>query len=360
MRTRTEGRERNVTLSTATERVGRPKVIRSVLSLAVVIVIFAGVLPRIADLSEVRATLVDMTWLEVLTLVAVAGWNLITYWLLLMATLPGLGWVQAMVVTEASTAVANTLPGGQAFGVGITYSMFTSWGFRPSVVASSLVVSGVADLFAKLSLPLIALVVLAVGAETNPALITASVVGAAVLGGAVVVFAVALKSARSAQLVGEWLASAASVFLRFFGRRPVSGWGESAAAWRAETVELLRGGWWKVLGAALLSHASLFAVLLIALRHVGVPEAEVSWGEALGAFAVARLLTAFPVTPGGLGVIELGLVGALAVAGGDEVPVVAAVLVFRALTYLAQIPFGAITYLVWRHNTAWRRGPENE
>jgi uncharacterized protein (TIRG00374 family) len=110
-----------------------------------------------------------------------------------------------------------------------------------------------------------------------------------------------------------------------------------------------------VLGGALLSHVSLFIVLLIALRHVGVSDLEVGWGEALGAFALARLLTALPVTPGGLGVIELGLTAALVVAGGDEVPVVAAVLVFRALTYLVQIPFGAITYFVWRQNKSWRR-----
>jgi hypothetical protein len=40
-------------------------------------------------------------------------------------------------------------------------------------------------------------------------------------------------------------------------------------------------------------------------------------------------------------------------------------LVFRALTYLVQIPFGAITYLYWQHNRAWRvskpgSGPESE
>ena len=103
-----------------------------------------------------------------------------------------------------------------------------------------------------------------------------------------------------------------------------------------------------------MSQVSLFLVLLISLRHVGVSGEEVSWAEALGAFAIARLLTALPITPGGLGVIELGLTGALVVAGGPEVPVVAAVLIFRALTYLVQIPFGALTYLLWQHKRSWR------
>ena len=34
------------------------------LSLVVIVVIFVGVLPRVADFSKVRATLAEMTWLE--------------------------------------------------------------------------------------------------------------------------------------------------------------------------------------------------------------------------------------------------------------------------------------------------------
>lgn len=323
------------------------------MSLTVVLVIFVGVLPRIADFSQVWATLVDMTWLEGLTLSLAALWNLVTYWILVMITLPGLSFPQAAVVTQTSTAVANTLPGGQAFGLGVAYSMYTSWGFRRTTIASSLVLSGVADLFAKLSMPVIALVALAIGGHANAALVTAAVIGAVILGAGVALFALALKSERSAQLVGEGLSAVASAFLRLIGRRPVIAWADRAARWRAETVNLLRGRWWKVIGAAFLSHASLFLVLLMSLRHVGVSAEEVSWAEALGAFAIARLLTALPITPGGLGVIELGLTGALVVAGGPEVPVVAAVLIFRALTYLVQIPLGALTYLLWQHKRSW-------
>ena len=93
-------------------------------------------------------------------------------------------------------------------------------------------------------------------------------------------------------------------------------------------------------------------MLLLALRHVGVSEAEVSWIEALAAFALVRLLSAFPLTPGGLAVVELGLAAALVLAGGEEAPVVAAVLVFRVLTLLLPIPIGAVTWWLWRR----RRG----
>jgi uncharacterized protein (TIRG00374 family) len=74
----------------------------------------------------------------------------------------------------------------------------------------------------------------------------------------------------------------------------------------------------------------------------------------LAIFAFVRLLTAIPLTPGGLGIVEFGLIGGLAAAGGAKPQVAAAVLVFRLLTYVVPIPFGVLTYLYWRHNRSWR------
>ncbi|HZA20643.1 MAG TPA: hypothetical protein VE889_07315, partial [Actinomycetota bacterium] len=193
--------------SSSTARRRWTSALRIALSVTVVVVIFFVVMPRIADFSEVQATLVKMTWLEAVTLTLAAAWNLVTYWILMMTTLPGLGFTQAMVVTETSTALANILPGGQALGLGLSYSMFSSWGFRRPTIAASIVVSGIADLFVKLSAPVIALVILAIGGEANATLVAASVVGAALLGAAIAFLAVALKSARSAHSVGEGLGS---------------------------------------------------------------------------------------------------------------------------------------------------------
>ena len=81
---------------------------------------------------------------------------------------------------------------------------------------------------------------------------------------------------------------------------------------------------------SLVSHLSLYAVLLVALRDVGVSEAEVGWAEVLAVFAFARLATAIPLTPGGLGFVEGVLFTGLVGAGGDPDQVAAAVVVYRA------------------------------
>ncbi len=59
---------------------------------------------------------------------------------------------------------------------------------------------------------------------------------------------------------------------------------------------------------------ALWLVLLACLRGTGLSQAQVPWQTSLAAFAAVRLVTALPVTPGGLGITELGLVTFLAAA----------------------------------------------
>jgi uncharacterized membrane protein YbhN (UPF0104 family) len=328
-----------------------------VLSVAVVVAIFVGVLPQVADLSEVARTVGALTGLEVATALAVAGWNLWSYWLVQVSSLPGLRVGQAAVVTQSATSLANTVPAGAAVGVGVVYRMYTSWGFAPSAVTLSLLASGIWNNLAKVAMPVVALGLLALQGDASVALVTASLVGAVVLVATIGSFAVALRSDRLARRVASAVEGGVSRIRRLVRRGPVTGWAERASTFRTETIDLLGRRWLALTASTVVSHLSLFAVLMVALRHVGVSVAEVSTAEVLGAFAFVRLISALPVTPGGLGVVELGLSAALVVAGGNEESVVAGVLVYRALTYLLPIPLGALTYLWWRRRGGRRPAP---
>jgi putative heme transporter len=98
----------------------------------------------------------------------------------------------------------------------------------------------------------------------------------------------------------------------------------------------------------------LTLVLLACLRGMGLSQAQVPWQISLAAFAFVRLLTVLPVTPGGLGITEFGLIAVLAGGSGhrDGAQVTAAVLLYRAVTYLPPVPLGAIACLTWRHAPA--------
>jgi undecaprenyl-diphosphatase len=119
-------------------------------------------------------------------------------------------------------------------------------------------------------------------------------------------------------------------------------------------IDLVRHRWLALTVSTLVSHVSLFVVLLTALRLTGVDQQAVGWVEALAVFAFARLVTAIPITPGGAGVVELALIAGLVEAGGEAARVAAAVLVYRALTFVLPIGVGVGTYVFWRRNRSWR------
>jgi uncharacterized membrane protein YbhN (UPF0104 family) len=343
--------------STRRQRVARwsrrhRRAVGGVVSLAILVAVFIGVLPQVADLRDVVHVIMAMTWLELVTLSAATIWNLATYWFVVMASLPGATMGQAMVSTETSTAVSNTVPAGGALGMAITYRMFRSWGFDRSAVTLSMVVSGIWNNAAKLALPVLALSLMALQGAVTPSRVIAGLGGLGGLVGAIVVFALVLRRDRMAWRVGELAAVAARPLRRVLHRRPPIGWGQTVVQYRNEMLELLRHGWWRLTAWTVVGHLSLFLLLLLTMRHVGIAESEVSTIEAMAAFSFARLVTAIPFTPGGLGVVELALTAGLVAAGGDRVQVLAAVVVYRALTYVMPIGFGVLTFLYWRRQVA--------
>ncbi len=341
----------------------RRKRLRQLLGPLVSVVIVVGVfwffLPQFTSISDVWASVRSMTWLELTTLLLLALWNLVTYAWVVVLTMPGLKFLQAMVVIESSTAVANTLPAGGAIGIGMNYAMYSSWGFSRSRISVSLLVAGIWNNFAKLGLPILALALLVVQGNASTGRMIAALIGVGALIAAVVLFWLVLRSDSSARRVGLTAARLVSTVLGWFGRPPVAGWELATTKFRDRTILLLRARWLLITFATLLSHLSLYAVLLVTLRHVGVSDAEVSWVEVLAVFALARLLTAIPITPGGLGIVDVALITGLAAAGGDRPEVAAAVLIFRALTYVLPIPIGLATYVFWRRNRSWRRAPNS-
>ena len=115
-------------------------------------------------------------------------------------------------------------------------------------------------------------------------------------------------------------------------------------------MELLRRRWHVITVATLAGHLSVFAVLLVSLRVLDVPASEVTWIEAFAAWSVVRVLGSLPITPGGLGIVELGLTSLLVGFGGGQAEVVAAVLVYRFLTMVPTLVLGLLAAATWRRH----------
>jgi uncharacterized protein (TIRG00374 family) len=333
----------------ATARKSSPAktILRSVLSLVLIAAIFWYLLKDIS-LADVWAAITAMTWRELAGLAVVAGWNLCTYAFVWMTVTPGLSFGRAMIMTQATTAITNTVPAGSAIGIGMTYAMLGSWGFSRSRTTIAVLVSGVWNAFAKLAIPVLALALVALQGQVSAARITAALLGIGGLIAAVVIFALMLRSERMAEKVGIISGRVTSRLLALIRRPPVRGWEIATVKFRNRTIDLLEHRWLPITAATLVSHLSLYLVLLVCLWDVGVSNAEVNWAEVLAVFAFARLATAIPFTPGGAGVVEAVLITGLTAAGGDKPEVVAAVLVYRALTWALPILVGVFCLLWWR------------
>ena len=97
-----------------------------------------------------------------------------------------------------------------------------------------------------------------------------------------------------------------------------------------------------------------YLLLLLCLAVLPPVPNHLGWAEVLAGYTVGRVLSNVSVTPGGLGFVQAGIAAYLVAAGGDPATVTAAVLLFSAFVYLAEIPAGALGWLVWAGRSSWR------
>jgi hypothetical protein len=92
-----------------------------------------------------------------------------------------------------------------------------------------------------------------------------------------------------------------------------------------------------------------YLALLCALRAVG---AEPQPSLVLLAYTAAAVLALIPLTPGGLGFVEAGLVGTLKLAGVAASDALAATLLYRIVSFWLPLPAAGVAYLLFRRREA--------
>lgn len=320
------------------------------LTVVIVVVVFAYVLPKFASYKDVFQAMGEMSVLQLVFLIAVAVLNLACAWTMYQASLPGMRNRQAAQLMLTQNLVSSTLPLGGAWSVGLGYAVIRSYGFGVADFSLMLGVSGIWNTFVKFALPVVAVALLAVTGNDTSGMVTLAVVGVGALVGVIAVFALILMKRSLAFRVGNAAGKAVSWFLKLFHHGPVTTWGESVARFRDQIIDVARSRWLALTLIAVLYQLSTFWVFLLSLRFSGVPadgEGGVSWVVTFGVFAFVRLISAIPITPGAVGIAEASYTSLLVAAGGSKPEVVAGVLLFRGLTWLMPIPLGLPAYAAW-------------
>jgi putative heme transporter len=327
----------------------RKQLITIGVALVVIGLTFAFVLPKIADYRDVWDVIKTLSWPSILALIGATVLNVVTFappWMLCM---PRLGFVRALVVTQASTATTYIAPGGAAPGMAVSFGMLRAWGFTSRQVAVTVAVLGVWNQMIIFGSVPFAFLLLALVGERDPLLQTFAVAGTVVFGAGVGLFAAVMASGDLARWAGDLAARVTNRLLRVVHKGPVGFGGHSLVGFRNDALELLRTRWHLITLATLAGQLSMFVLLYITVRVLGIDSSELLGVEIFAAWTVARVIGSLPITPGGIGVVELGLTSLLVAFGVPKADAVAATLVYRTLTVVPTLVLGLISAATWKH-----------
>ena len=243
----------------------------------------------------------------------------------------------------ASTAFGRVVPGGVAAAGAMQYAMLTRAGVPAAAAASGMTASSVLVFGILLALPLLALPAILFGAPVDPGLGRAAVIGGVVFVATVALGAAAIVRDGPLVVIGRAAQAVRNRVLR--GRAPLSGLPERLVAERNEVRQVLGRRWWEALLFAAGRWVLDYLTLLAALTAVN---ADPRPSTVLLAFCAAQFLGQLPLTPGGLGFVEAGLTGMLALAGVGAGAALVATLAYRLVSFWLPIPAGAVAAVIHR------------
>jgi len=245
----------------------------------------------------------------------------------------------------AGAAFGRVVPGGAAAAATIQYGMLVRAGIPTAAVASGLTAASLLTFGALVSLPLLAVPGMLFGSFAAPRdlerVLWLGIGLFVVLAGA---GAVVLTHERVVRWAGRVAQRLRNRVLR--RRPPLTGLPDRLAEERRVILGVLGDRWRQALlvtvGRWLLDYLTLFAALAAVGSH---PPATL----VLLAYCTSQILGQVPVTPGGLGLVEAGLTGTLALAGVGAGDAVLATLLYRLFAYWLYLPAGLVAAVVHAH-----------
>jgi len=330
------------------KRTGKVRIVGIGASIAIIAVVFAYVLPKIADYGEVWGVVTRMSWEWIVGLMVITVVNVLTNALPWMAALPGISFFHALRVACASSALSLVAPGGTAVAVATQYGMLKSWGFEGRPVGLAVGVTNIWGQLITYGFPVLALGALTAQGGRNSTLDWVALIGLGVFILIVAGFTVGLASERLTDRIGNKAAQVVTWLKHVIRKGPVGWSGADFVRFREEAIDLLRKRWHVLTITMIASQLAVFLVLLATLRAVGVHPEQVSVVEAFAAWSLIRALGSIPITPGGFGIEEVALTGALVGFGAGNAEAVAATLVYRFLTVVPTLVVGLAAAATYR------------
>lgn len=283
---------------------------------------------------------VDPLW--GIPIVAAEAASFACMWALLRLALGVREWFPIATAQLAGNAVSRIVPGGAAAGGAMQFDLLNRAGITPTRAAASVTAVSLISTATLLGLPVLSIpVILISGAPVDRSLFR---VGSIALGACVAALgagAVLLFADRPLAVFGAFAQRLRNAVL--WRRPPLTDLPERLVDERDLVRRELGIGWWQALIYSAGNWLLDLTVLILALAAVGAePRASV----VLLAYVVAAVLGMIPITPGGLGFVEGGLIATLGLAGISTSDAILATLVYRLASYWLPMPTGAVAYFL--------------
>jgi uncharacterized membrane protein YbhN (UPF0104 family) len=332
------------------------------ITVLVIGLVFGFVIPKLADYRAILDYIGDISPAAWAVLAVASVWFLVAYPVVLTTAIRTLRLREAFVNHMTGTAVTNSLPSGGAIALAVNYTMYLSWGFTPASVSAGLLGAGVWDWYARISLPILAVLAIAVFATALPWMWLVTIGGLAFVGGTVFLLSKVLRSEATADKLATWLDTVVAKVFAWIKRTP-PGTHDAVLQFRVDLRSIVKTRGWRLTAATVANHAAMATLFTASIYAVGVSRDQIPIPWVVLAFSLGRFIVMIPVSPGGLGLVDLGWIGLLTLGwqtANPDVPVdkdlvAAGVLLFRALSLFPPIPIGLGSWVFWRTNKSWRR-----
>ena len=328
-------------------------IIGGIITLLVLILVFGIVLPQFGDYSEAWTAIQNMSTFALTILIVMTIINIIVYVWPYQAAIPGLKYRPAFVIRQTSFMISNVVPLGGAFGLAVQYSMLGFYSVGAAEATAGIGITSIWNTFVTLSLPIFGSLGLVVIGQAQGAAFALAAVGLFVIGVVVWLFAAILRNQGSARKIGQYGERIVDWAYGLFKKEPAFDVVDEVVRFRDSTVGVVSDGWLKITATSYLQQFMQFLILWAAVFAIqGGSNAPVTFIEAFVAFAFGRLTTFIPLPPGGLGTADAAMTAILVGFGAANNDALAAVMVWRALTYFPQVGIGIGTYLYYRGKQA--------
>lgn len=315
-------------------------IITAVVGIVVMVGIFTVIFPKLGDYGQAAEQLTQLPPEWIIALVFAGLLNIFAYPYTVLVSVPGLKYWAGFIERQVGFLISCAIPGGGVFAVGAQYRILSFYKVPPARSAAAVSADAVWVYLLTFALPAISVGLLLIEGQNTAGYGVIALIGAIVVVVSIIAIVLTLRSEAGAKKVSAFTLKLISPIFRKL-KKPVPDVETPLLTFREHAHDLVTQRWKAITVANAVAQLTPFLVLLCALGGLGAWPGDITFIEVFAAYSIALLLVSVPISPGGLGTVDLALVALLTAYGVDGPTAVAADVLWRVVWFLPQILVGA-------------------